>query len=65
MLTILLFQIEVFLVIISIFIILYGILHVVSVFRLKSGKIVTSMENLVIFSLAVAYLITILITGFA
>jgi hypothetical protein len=60
-----LFQFEVLLLIMAAFIVLYGVLHVVSVFRLERGKIVTSTWNLAVFSVSLAYIITILITGFA
>jgi hypothetical protein len=60
-----LFQFEVLLLIMAAFIVLYGVLHVVSVFRLERGKIVTSTWNLTVFSVSLAYIITILITGFA
>lgn len=60
----LLYQIEVFLMIMAIFVIIVALLHVVSVFRLKKGKIVSSERGLVIFGVSLAYIITILITGF-
>jgi hypothetical protein len=60
----LLYQIEVFLMIMAIFVIVVALLHVVSVFRLKKGKIVFSERGLVIFGVSLAYIITILITGF-
>ena len=63
MLSFLLFQIETFLLIMAIFIVIMGILHTVSVFRLKSGKIVSSERGLYIFGISLAYIITILITG--
>lgn len=60
-----LYQFEIMLLVMAIFVVLYGILHVVSVFRLQRGKIVTSTGSLAVFSVALAYIITILITGFA
>lgn len=60
-----LYQFEIMLLVMAIFIVLYGILHVVSVFRLQRGKIITSTGSLAVFSVALAYIITILITGFA
>lgn len=61
----LLYQIEVFLFIMAIFVMIISALHVISVFRLKSGKIVSSTNGLVLFGVSFAYIITILITGFA
>ena len=60
----LVYQIEMFLLIMAIFVILVSVLHVISVFRLKKGKIVSSERGLVIFGISLAYIITILITGF-
>ena len=60
-----LYQFEIMLLVMAIFIVLYGILHVISVFRLQRGKIITSTGSLAVFSVALAYIITILITGFA
>lgn len=54
-----------FLFIMAIFVIILSILHVISVFRLKTGKIVSSKDGLVLFGMSLAYIITILITGFA
>ncbi len=59
------YQIEVFLFIMAIFVMIISALHVISVFRLKSGKIVSSTNGLVLFGVSLAYIITILITGFA
>ena len=59
-----LFQIEVFLLIMAIFVVAYGILHIVSVFRLERGKIITSRKDLVIFSTSLAYIIMLIICGF-
>ncbi len=64
MITNLIYQLEVFMLIMAIFVVLVSILHVVSVFRLKTGKIVSSDRSLVIFGVSLAYIITILITGF-
>ncbi len=60
-----LYQIEMFLFIMAIFVMIMSILHVISVFRLKTGKIVSSKNGLVLFGVSLAYIITILITGFA
>lgn len=60
----LLLQLKVFLFILASLVVLIDILHIVSVFRLKSGKIVTSNKNLWIFGSAISYIITMLICGF-
>lgn len=60
-----LYQIEMFLFIMAIFVMISSMLHVISVFRLKTGKIVSSKNGLVLFGVSFAYIITILITGFA
>jgi hypothetical protein len=57
-------ELKVFLFIMAIFAVLVGILHTVTVFRLKSGKLISSERGLVIFGSAVAYIITMLICGF-
>jgi len=64
MITNLIYQIEVFLLIMAIFVMIASVLHVVSVFRLKKGKIVSSERGLIIFSISLAYIIMIIITGF-
>ena len=64
MIATLLLQIKVFLFIISLFVLLADIFHVVSVFRLKSGKIISSDKGLIVFGLALAYILTIMFTGF-
>ena len=38
-------------------------LHVVKVFRLESGKLITSDRNLYAFMVALSYFITVLISG--
>jgi hypothetical protein len=63
MITNLVYQLEVFLLIMAIFVMISSILHVISVFRLRKGKIVSSERGLLIFSISLAYIITILITG--
>jgi hypothetical protein len=60
----LLLQIKVFLFIMAIFVVLAGILHTVTVFRLQSGKLISSERGLITFGSAVAYIITMLICGF-
>lgn len=64
MLVSLLLQLKVFLFILSIFYVLFGILHVISVFALKNGKLFTSVKGLVYFGISLSYIITILICGF-
>lgn len=64
MIAALLLQIKVFLFIMSLFVILGDIFHVVSVFRLKSGKIISSDKGLIVFGIALAYILTIMFTGF-
>jgi hypothetical protein len=60
----LLLQIKVFLFIMAIFNIIGSALHIVSVFRLKRGKIVSSDKGLYLFLGSVAYILTMLICGF-
>lgn len=60
----LLFEIKVFLFIMAIFNVLGGALHIVSVFRLRRGKIVSSDKGLYLFLGSVAYILTMLICGF-
>ena len=57
-------ELKVFLFIMAIFAVLVGILHTVTVFRLQSGKLISSERGLVTFGSAVAYIITMLICGF-
>lgn len=64
MLSLLFLQIETFLFIMSTFIVFMGILHTISVFRLKSGKIIGSNKTLYLFGASLAYMITMLICGF-
>lgn len=64
MLTSLLLQIKVFLFIMAWFTIILDMLHIVSVFRFKQGKLFTSDRDLTIFGVSLAYIITILICGF-
>ena len=58
MIATLLLQLKVFLFIMAIL-----IFHVISVFRLKSGKLATQNE-LVVFGVALSYILTMLICGF-
>ena len=59
----LLLQIKVFLFIMCILTIVADIFHVISVFRLKSGKLATKNE-LIVFGVAISYILTMLICGF-
>jgi len=63
MIATLLLQIKVFLFIMAILTLIVDIFHVVSVFRLKSGKLATQNE-LIVFGVAFAYILTMLICGF-
>lgn len=60
----LLLELKIFLFIMAIFVVCMGILHVITIFRLKSGKLIASEKHLAIFGAAVAYIITMLICGF-
>ena len=60
----LILELKVFLFIMAIFAVLAGILHTVTVFRLQSGKLISSERGLTIFGSAIAYIITMLICGF-
>lgn len=59
----LLLQLKVFLFIMAILTVFVDIFHVISVFRLKSGKLATQNE-LLVFGMAVSYILTMLICGF-
>ena len=63
MIATLLLQLKVFLFILSILILLVDIFHVISVFKLKSGKLATQNE-LVVFGVALSYILTMIICGF-
>lgn len=60
----LLLQFKVFLFIMAIFVVLAGILHTITIFRLKQGKLVSSERGLVVFGASLAYILTMLICGF-
>lgn len=60
----LILELKVFLFIMAIFVVLVSILHTVTVFRLQSGKLISSEKGLITFGSAVAYIITMLICGF-
>ena len=63
MLASILFQIKVFLFIMSILTIIVDIFHVISVFKLQKGQL-ASKKGLAIFGVALSYIITTLICGF-
>ena len=63
MITTLLLQLKVFLFIMALLTLVVDIFHVISVFRLKSGKLATQNE-LVVFGVALSYVLTMLICGF-
>ena len=63
MIVTLLLQLKVFLFIMAILTLIVDIFHVISVFRLKSGKLATQNE-LVVFGVALSYILTMLICGF-
>ena len=63
MIATLLLQLKVFLFILSILVLLVDIFHVISVFKLKNGKLATKNE-LVVFGVALSYILTMLICGF-
>jgi hypothetical protein len=64
MISLLLLQIKVFLFILAWFAVILDTLHIISVFRFKSGKLFSTDRDLTIFGVSVAYIITILICGF-
>ena len=64
MLTLLLLQIKVFLFIMAWFTIILDVLHVVSVFRFRRGKLFDTSTDLTLFGMSIAYILTILICGF-
>ena len=63
MIATLLLQFKVFLFIMAILTLIVDIFHVISVFRLKSGKL-ASQNELVVFGAALSYVITMLVCGF-
>ena len=60
----LLLQLKVFLFILAALVVLIDMFHVVSVFRLKSGKLVSSNKSLWVFGVSLSYILTMLICGF-
>lgn len=63
MITALLLQLKVFLFIMALLTLVVDMFHVISVFRLKSGKLATQNE-LIVFGVALSYVLTMLICGF-
>jgi len=63
MIATLLLQLKMFLFIMAILTVIVSIFHVISVFKLKNGKLATKNE-LVVFGLALSYILTMLICGF-
>jgi hypothetical protein len=63
MIATLILQLKVFLFILSILVLLVDIFHVISVFKLKNGKLATQNE-LVVFGVALSYILTMIICGF-
>ena len=59
----LLLQVKVFLLILAVLTVIVDAFHVISVFRLKSGKLATKNE-LIVFGIAFSYILTMLICGF-
>ena len=60
----LLLQLKVFLFIMAVFVVLAGILYIVTIFRLKNGKLISSEKSLITFGASIAYILTMLICGF-
>lgn len=63
MIAALLLQFKVFLFILAILTLIVDIFHVISVFRLKNGKL-ASQNELIVFGMALSYVITMLVCGF-
>ena len=59
----LLLQVKIFLFILSILTLIVNIFHIISVFKLKSGKL-GGKNELFIFGISLSYILTILICGF-
>lgn len=60
----LLVELKVFLFIMSLFVVFADTLYAIAVWRLKNGKIISSTKSLVVFGVALAYIITRIIFGF-
>jgi hypothetical protein len=63
MIATLLLQAKVFLFIMAILTLIVDVFHVISVFKLKNGKLATQNE-LIVFGVALSYVLTMLICGF-
>lgn len=63
MITTLILQAKVFLFIMAILTLIVDVFHVISVFKLKNGKLATQNE-LIVFGVALSYVLTMLICGF-
>lgn len=60
----LLFQLKVFMFIMSILVVIYGLIHVASVFMLRQGQLVESLADVTVFGMSISYILTMLICGF-
>jgi hypothetical protein len=60
----LILELKVFFFSMSVLTVIFYLLHAVSVFSLKRGKIVNSSSELALFGAAVSYIVTMLICGF-
>jgi hypothetical protein len=63
MIATLLLQAKVFLFIMAVLTLIVDVFHVISVFKLKNGKLATQNE-LIVFGVALSYVLTMLICGF-
>ena len=63
MIATLILQAKVFLFIMAILTLIVDVFHVISVFKLKNGKLATQNE-LIVFGVALSYVLTMLICGF-
>ena len=60
----LLFQLKVFMFIMSILVVIYVLIHVASVFMLHQGQLVESLADVTVFGMSISYILTMLICGF-
>ena len=60
----LLFQLKVFMFIMSILVVIYGLIRVASVFMLHQGQLVESLADVTVFGMSISYILTMLICGF-
>ena len=63
MIATLILQAKVFLFIMAVLTLIVDVFHVISVFKLKNGKLATQNE-LIVFGVALSYVLTMLICGF-